>query len=96
MSQAGWFDADNDGDLDLYLVSSPEGNHLYKNDGSGVFTEETHTLLAWQGYTTTFSWGDCDNDGDIDPYFIVSSPARTATRSSATVRRGRTAGCRSA
>ena len=62
-------DADNDGDLDLFVTNIGKGdqNHLYLNDGEGVF----HLHNA--GLTTAVStpskghtWGDFDLDGDVD------------------------------
>jgi len=75
---AVWLDHDNDGDLDLYLVNDNERNRLFRNDG-GSFTEDTHGLLIWEGYSSVVSWGDCDNDGDLDGYFGISFPAGSNT-----------------
>ena len=53
-------DYDNDGDLDLFLTTSPTyGDHsvLYRNDGNWNFTDVTAHEAAW---------GDFDNDGDLD------------------------------
>jgi enediyne biosynthesis protein E4 len=68
-----FFDADSDGDADLYVVSGggayPEGSEnyrdrLYTNDGKGHFTRAA--------FIETFSSGSCvspydvDGDGDLD------------------------------
>jgi hypothetical protein len=62
-------DADNDGDLDLFVTNIGAGdhNHLYLNDGGGTFH------LHEAGLSTTVStpskghtWGDFDLDGDTD------------------------------
>ncbi|TDB59852.1 VCBS repeat-containing protein [Arundinibacter roseus] len=70
-----FFDADNDKDLDLYVVSG--GNEffgeapalldrLYRNDGKGNFVQDAKALPAMfanKGCVVPF---DYDNDGDID------------------------------
>ncbi|RDK86825.1 VCBS repeat-containing protein [Marinirhabdus gelatinilytica] len=70
-----FLDFDNDGDLDLYVVSGgtqkPEGHFFYQdrmyvNDGNGNFLYSSKTLpeLTVSGKTVISS--DVDNDGDID------------------------------
>ncbi|NOZ02448.1 MAG: CRTAC1 family protein, partial [Deltaproteobacteria bacterium] len=62
------FDADNDGDLDLFLTAVYEGrrSYLYANDGSGTFTDATYE----SGIRQYNGWGcaaaDVDDDGDLD------------------------------
>jgi len=72
---AVFFDADGDGDMDLYTVSggneygdqSPEyADHLYINDGKGNFTKNTDALPAMLSSKQAVAAGDFDNDGDID------------------------------
>jgi len=69
------FDADGDGDLDLYIASGgfhAEPNSpvyqdkFYLNDGKGNFTEDTDALP--QNYTSKFCVRaiDYDRDGDLD------------------------------
>lgn len=70
------FDADTDGDLDLYVVSGsneymllspPMQDQLYINDGKGNFTNESATRLPFMdcsGMRATAA--DYDNDGDQD------------------------------
>ena len=62
------FDADNDGDLDLFITSVYSGrdSDFYENDGDGYFTlRNAESGLVWRG-----GWGaaaaDHDNDGDVD------------------------------
>src|ERR1043165_4385629 len=75
-----WLDIDNDGDLDLYIAHCRQStssytdqrrrDRLFKNNGSGVFTEAAaSTALELTGdfkQTWTTSFGDLDNDGDQD------------------------------
>jgi len=71
---AAFFDADGDGDMDLYVVSggneygdqSPEyADRLYINDGKGDFTK-IDALPAMLSNKQAIAAGDFDNDGDID------------------------------
>lgn len=79
-----FFDYNNDGDLDIYLVNSgkscansskprtqtDEMNVLYRNNGDGTFTDVT----ALSGFENNLGYGmgcvsaDYDNDGDADLY----------------------------
>lgn len=61
-----WGDVDGDGDLDLALCGTSQGQpfaHVYRNRGDGVM--ELHQVLhgVERG---ALDWGDCDNDGDLD------------------------------
>lgn len=71
-----FFDADNDNDLDLYVVSGSNefslydkamSDHLYINDGKGNFSDQSTDRLP-----VMFESGQCviaedyDQDGDID------------------------------
>lgn len=72
-TDAVFFDMDNDGDQDLYVVSGGyEFNvndpllqdHLYRNDGKGNFTDIRLPSFAISG--SCVRPADLDNDGDTD------------------------------
>lgn len=69
---ASWVDYDNDGDLDLYVVTGFAPNNdnvLYRNDGGGALTRVTGVPLTMDAAESACStWGDYDNDGDIDAF----------------------------
>jgi len=67
---ANWIDADDDGDLDLFVCHENNNvNSFYRNDGAGIFTKVTTTpLTQYQGNWWSASWGDYDNDGDFDAF----------------------------
>jgi hypothetical protein len=69
------FDADSDGDDDLYIVSGgTEHNiksdalldHLYINDGKGNFTASLNALPDLRQSGSCVIAGDYDKDGDLD------------------------------
>ncbi len=62
-------DADNDGDLDLFVtnIGIGERNHLYLNDGSGTFEpHEAGLATPFDTPSKGHTWGDFDLDGDLD------------------------------
>ncbi len=76
-SKSHFFDADNDGDLDLYVCSggmefnkfsSDLGDRLYLNNGKGEFELSEQKLPSRKAYfsTGTVISSDIDNDGDLD------------------------------
>lgn len=69
------FDADNDGDLDLYVVSGSNEqkfdsplmkDQLYINDGNGKFKNGSDSLPEMITSGQKVISGDYDNDGDMD------------------------------
>jgi len=71
-----FFDADNDKDLDLYIVSGgttaeKKGNpiyqdRLYLNDGKGTFTKSLNVLPPMYNSGASVIAADYDKDGDLD------------------------------
>lgn len=61
-----WADADDDGDLDLFIGLNGAPNRLYRND-KGVLTDvATAAGLADARPTRAAAWGDVDGDSDPD------------------------------
>jgi hypothetical protein len=59
-------DYDNDGNIDLY-VTALDGNHLFRNQGGGRFTEVTAAArVGAQAFSTGALWFDYDRDGRLD------------------------------
>jgi len=85
----GFFDADGDGDLDIYLVQSGSlidsaarlpGNQLYENLGDGTFRDITAGSGAEDdAYGMGLACADYDNDGNVDLY-ITNEGANTLLR----------------
>lgn len=74
----GFFDYDNDGDLDIVLINSrhivvsddagqPRGAALYRNDGNATFIDVTEDSgLGGTRYGMGCAMADVDGDGDSD------------------------------
>jgi enediyne biosynthesis protein E4 len=76
-SDGGTFaDADNDGDLDAFVVNwYAEDNMYYVKNASNQFDQYLGVAMAASGgYSETASWGDYDNDGLVDLYVTRSGP----------------------
>ena len=65
--QAIFSDFDNDNDLDLYVANDTTTNHVYRNDGGGIFTDVSAESWAadFRG-SMGLTAGDYDADGDTD------------------------------
>src|ERR1700761_1907817 len=67
-SGIGFVDYDNDGLLDLFVLSGEGGtNRMYRNEGKDKFRDVTDKLgLHSTGWAQGVCSGDYDNDGFID------------------------------
>lgn len=85
-----FFDYDNDGWLDLYLVNSnssdfytparPRRNALYRNNGDGTFADVTERAkVAGAGFGMGAAAGDYDRDGWLD-LFVTAYGRNTLYR----------------
>lgn len=76
-----FFDADLDGDLDLYVANGhlypevrtlsgetyPQADHLFMNDGDGRFEDASDRIVrAGPAVSRGIAIGDVDEDGDLD------------------------------
>ncbi|MFT5285688.1 MAG: hypothetical protein ACI8TQ_001853 [Planctomycetota bacterium] len=76
-----WGDADQDGDIDLYVANDFGPNVLYRRDNTSEvhFTAELQDAVATDiGFSMSATWGDLDGDLDNDLY--VSNMSSTAAK----------------
>jgi hypothetical protein len=82
---AAFFDYNNDGLPDIYLINSPtvdmalKGGKarcaLYRNNGDGTFTDVTDKAgVGYPGWGMGVCAGDYDNDGYVDLYVTCFGP----------------------
>lgn len=77
---ASFVDLDEDGDLDLVVVSDFAGVDLYANDGKGHFTEVSREILEERSnFGMSHALADFDNDGKLDLY-VIGMSSTTARR----------------
>jgi hypothetical protein len=77
---ASLVDLDNDGDLDLLVVSDFAGVDLYANDGHGRFTDMTAKWLPTaRAFGMAHAFADFDRDGRLD-FFVTGMACPTAQR----------------
>jgi hypothetical protein len=75
-SAVRFVDLDNDGNLDAYISSNDGKDFIFRNDGTGKFTDITDSsgiikLLKHRSFGATF--GDFNGDGLVDiviPYYV--------------------------
>ncbi len=77
-----WGDFDGDGNLDLWVGNLSGTDRLFRNLGSGVFTDVTPAIAESTGTVSNFV--DYDNDGDLD--LFQGSYSGTGTNSSILLR----------
>ncbi|MNX31140.1 FG-GAP repeat protein [compost metagenome] len=73
---ASFFDADNDGDQDLFVGSGGNEkadqtnykNRLYLNNGKGTFAKTKATIPTTNNNVAVIAPNDFDNDGDVDVF----------------------------
>jgi hypothetical protein len=69
------FDAENDGDVDLFALNLLAANEFYLNDGSGFFQRVDQGLWGSADSCMSVSAADFDNDGDVDLFIAKRAAA---------------------
>ncbi len=67
---AGFFDGDNDGDLDLYVARLSVPNQYFRNDGAGFAEQAREAGLDTRGRGRGLALGDYDGDNDVDLFLV--------------------------
>lgn len=67
---SSFVDLDDDGDLDLLVVSDFAGADIYLNDGRGHFTDSRALLDEPHAFGMAHTFGDYDGDGQMDLLMI--------------------------
>ena len=85
-SGGGFFDFDNDGDLDILMLngsyrkkkpSKAPQNRLFRQEKGGAFKDVTAgSSIANSDYSYGLAAGDIDNDGNVDIYISTLGPDR--------------------
>jgi hypothetical protein len=71
-------DVDNDGRPDLFITTVRHGNHLFRNDGGGHFTDVTTAAgVGYVGHSSGALFFDYDGDGRLD--LFVANVGRYTT-----------------
>lgn len=64
-----WCDFDRDGDFDLYITNTIQGNRLMVNNGQNIFSDQAAAEgLELNAWTWSALWLDAENDGWEDLY----------------------------
>ena len=68
-------DFDRDGDMDVYISNTSDGNRLYRNDGNNQFTDiGVSAGIAFNSVCWGALWIDFDLDGWEDIYVVDNNP----------------------
>jgi hypothetical protein len=77
---SSFVDLDEDGDLDLVVVSDFSGIDIYENDGQGKFADVTDKRVdEWHNFGMSATFGDFNRDGRLD-FYVTGMSSTTARR----------------
>jgi enediyne biosynthesis protein E4 len=80
----GWFDYDNDGDLDLYVANASTGiDKLYRNDGTAFTDVASAAGTNDNRHSSNITLGDFNNDGFVDIYLVNNGSENRLYKSNA-------------